>query len=141
MVVEGCAPFAKEVAGSVYESEDEEEGVEMERALTTGAVTSHGPIEFPEPLFKALRFILMAFVAFFRTCLRPYIQPELFEPFPPSNIEDALQNARARMKVLKEISLESTPERRRKDVVREMAAIEKSLSRIEKMSTKFNLSK
>lgn len=138
MTLEGCAPYVKEAAGYADESDDDEETLERERALTTdapNAVARH-PIKLPEPLFKALRLIAMAFLAIFRTCLMPYIQPELFDPFTPSTVEDALLSARARMKLLENISLKSVSERRRKDVSREIASIEKSISRIEKMSTK-----
>ena len=40
------------------------------------------------------------------------------------------------MKLLEKLSSESVPERRKKDVARELGIIEKSIGRIEKMSTK-----
>ena len=40
------------------------------------------------------------------------------------------------MKLLEELSSESVPERRKKDVAREIGIIEKSIGRIEKMSKK-----
>lgn len=137
IVLEGCAPYAKTVEGSPDESEDEDED-ETEGALITGAPTavSRGPIELPEPIFKVLRLIVVAFVTIFHTCLRPYLPSELFDPPNPSTVEEALCSARARVKLLDSISLKSAPERRRKDVSREIALIGKSLDRIEKMSTK-----
>lgn len=139
MVAEGCIPYAKEVEGYVEGSEDEEDNLETAEATGVSIVPHRGPLELPEPIFKALRFIMMTFFTIFCSFLSPYIQPELFDPFPPSTVEEAVQNARARMKLLEDISLKSVSERRRKDVTREMVLIEKSLSRIEKMSTKANV--
>ena len=137
MILEGCASCAK-LEGSAEEGEDEDEDETLENALIAGApkAMARHPIELPDPVFKVLRFIMMAFVTIFRTCLWPYIQPELFDPFPPSSVEEALQSTRARMKLLEEISLKSASERRRNDISREIALIGKSIDRIEKMSTK-----
>mmetsp|Transcript_36945 Transcript_36945/g.64720 ORF Transcript_36945/g.64720 Transcript_36945/m.64720 type:complete len:293 (-) Transcript_36945:198-1076(-) len=135
MILEGCAPRAK---SSADESEDEDEGETLENSLIAGApkTVARYPIELPDPVFKVLRFIMMSFVTLFRTCLWPYIQPELFNPFPPSSVEEALQSTRARMKLLEVISLKSASERRKNDISREIALIGKSIDRIEKMSTK-----
>lgn len=139
MIIDGCAPYIKEaVDDNADESEEDEEEIQQkDGALTAGSpkTMARGPISLPDPIFKAIRFVMMACVAFFRACLWPYIQPELFDPIPPHSIEEALQSTRARMKLLKEISLKSVSERRRKDISREMLLIEKSLSRIEKMSS------
>lgn len=130
MIAGGCAPYAKEAEGPESDGEDEDETMETEVAL---APASRGPIVLPDPVFKALRFILMSFVTIFRTYLQPYIQPELFDPIPPSSVEEALGSARERVKLLEEIGCKSIPESRRKDVAREIASIEKSINMIEKI--------
>ena len=140
MTVKGCAPFAKEVEeGTPDESEDEDE---LETILTAQAPPSQevarGAIKLPEPVVKVLRHIVVAFIIIFRTCLRPYLPPKLFEPIPPDNVRDSLADVRVRMKELEEISLKSAPDRRKTDVSREIALIKKSLERIQQIASKRN---
>mmetsp|Transcript_2624 Transcript_2624/g.4016 ORF Transcript_2624/g.4016 Transcript_2624/m.4016 type:complete len:267 (+) Transcript_2624:95-895(+) len=140
MILKGLAPYVKATEGPAELSEDEteDEDEELENALTSDTPTTvaRHPMKLPDPIINALRFVLAAFVSNFRTYLRPYAPPDLFDPFPPSSVEDALRSTRANTKLLEEISLKSVPERRRKDVSREMALIAKSIDRIEKMTKK-----
>lgn len=133
MVLEGCAPYAKEVDGTQDESEDEDE-IETTLSLETPAV----PVarELPEPIFKVLQIIVLASVTFFRTCLRPYLPSKLFDSFPPTTVEDGVAGVRERVKDLEIISLKSISQGQRNNVSQEIALIEKSLIRIEKMCTK-----
>ena len=139
MIVEGCAPFAKELEGTPEESEDEDD---LETALAAETPQSQevarSQLELPEPVFRVLRHIVAAFVMIFRTCLRPYLPPKLFEPFLPDNVEESLADVRQRMKALEDISLKSVPDRRKTDVSREIASIHKSLDRIQQMACKKN---
>jgi len=140
MILGECAPFAK-VEGSADETEDEDDGAEaLENALAAGAPKSmaYTPLILPDSVIKVLRYIMMTIVTLFRNYLEPYIQPELFDPFPPSSVKEALQSARARVKFLEEVSLKSSSERRKKDISREIALIGKSFDRIEKMSVNSN---
>jgi len=138
LILEGCAPRAKETERSAEESEDEDAEEELESALTktdSRNTVARQPMRLPDPVFKALRFIMAMFVSIYRACLRPYIQSELLDPFPPSSVEEALRTTRESTKLLEEISLKSTSERHRKDVSRQIALISKSIDRIEKMTT------
>mmetsp|Transcript_16209 Transcript_16209/g.29302 ORF Transcript_16209/g.29302 Transcript_16209/m.29302 type:complete len:145 (+) Transcript_16209:95-529(+) len=140
MILKGIAPYMKETEGHAELSEDEteDEDEELENALTSDTPTTvaHHQMKLPDPIINALRFVMAAFVSIFRTYVRPYAPPELFDPFPPTSVEDALLSTRANTKLLEEISLKSSPERRRKDILREMTLIAKSIDRIEKMTTK-----
>ena len=133
--VEGCKQYAKEVEGP--EEDDEEESTDDKALLAIKNNTtniSHGPIELPEPIIRALRMIMMVFVTLFRALVEPYIPPELLNPFPPSTVDEAMESVRARMDLLEEISLKSVTERRKTDIDKEVKVIKKSLSRIEQIS-------
>jgi hypothetical protein len=132
MILEGCIPYAKEVAKSGESEDEEDEVLEPNEATSTGLPKTMACI--PEVLFKVLRFIMMMIVTVFRTYVRPYIQSDLFEPSPLSNVEESLQHARKVLKQLEEISLSSVSERIRLDVLKEITLIEKSVNRIEEIS-------
>ena len=137
MVSEECASYsnAMQVDGSDDEDdesdvEEEENSPKREEALAAATV--------PTLLRQTAQFVLMIFGTIIRTCLsvlRPYI-PESLVIVPPSSVEEAASLTRVSVKLLEELSCESVPERRKKDVSREIGIIEKSIGRIEKMSTK-----
>lgn len=139
MTLKGCAPFVKEAPGSSEDDADEGEGEEV--AWTTvarEAAAAQRPMQMPDPVSKAVRFVVALFISIFRTFIRPYVPPELLDPRPPSSVEEALRNARASSRMLEEMSLKSAPESRRKAVSREIALIAKSIDRIEKMTNESN---
>lgn len=138
MILKGCAPFAKEVHGSSEDSENEGEGEELGLTTVTQAVVAPYPIKLPDPVCKALRFIVAIFISIFRMFVKPYTPLELFDPFPPTSIEEALRRMRASSKILEEISLKSISESRRKVISREIALITKSIDKIEKTANKSN---
>ena len=140
-ILEECASFATQAEGSEDDddhSEVDEEEDTKEEALVAIAPT-RGPLQLPDPLFKMLRMLSIICITFFHSCLttlRRYVQPELFDPIPNASVDEALADTRTRVKLLEDISLKSVSERRKKDISREITLIEKSLTRIEKMSTR-----
>lgn len=132
MISEGCGPYAKEAVDSEDDSEVEEDNLD---GLTVSTPASaRGFVKLPDPVYKVLRSMLMMLVTIFRACIRPYLPPELFE-FAPSSIEEALLSARTSVKSLEELSMQAVSERQRKDISREIRAIEKSMTTIEQIST------
>ena len=141
-ILEECASFATQAEGSEdddeHSEEDEEEG-SKEEAVAAIEQTRGRPLQLPDPLFKMLRMLSIICITFFHSCLttlRRYVQPELFDPIPNASVDEALADTRTRVKLLEDISLKSVSERRKKDIIREIRLIEKSLTRIEKMSTR-----
>lgn len=144
-ILEECASYATKVEGSEDDddddSEEDDEDDTKEEAVAVIAQT-RGPLQLPDPLFKMLRMLSVICITFFRSCLtalRRYVQPELFDPIPNTSVDEALVDTRTRVKLLEDISLKSVSERRKKDISREITLIEKSLTRIEKMSTRGSL--
>ena len=126
MIVQECTKYATIVG----ESDDDDEVEEKIQKVERLAVQIRHPIQLPNIIVVAIVTILRAFL----TILRPFVRRESLEPlFQSSSIEDAVQNTRNRIKELEEISLKSVAERRRKDISREIASMEKSVSRIETM--------
>lgn len=140
-ILEECASYATKVEGSEDDDDDSEEDDEEDTKEEAVAPT-RGPLQLPDPLFKMLRMLSVICITFFRSCLtalRRYVQPELFDPIPNTSVDEALADTRTRVKLLEDISLKSVSERRKKDISREITMIEKSLTRIEKMSTRGSL--
>ena len=142
-IFEECASYATKVEGSEDDDDDSEEDDEEDTKEGAVAVApTRGPLQLPDPLFKMLRMLSVICITFFRSCLtalRRYVQPELFDPIPNTSVDEALADTRTRVKLLEDISLKSVSERRKKDISREITLIEKSLTRIEKMSTRGSL--
>lgn len=137
-IVDSCKTYSKEVVGDEGEEEEDDETLEDALASSKFTEVSCTPIQLPEPIFNALRIIMMFFATLFRAYVQPYIQPELLNPFPPSSVDEALHGVRARVRLLEDISLKSVSERRKMDIVKEMKVIEKSLGRIERISKTTN---
>jgi len=129
MIVQECTKYATRV-GESDESDNDDEVEEKIQKVERSAVQTRLPIQLPNAIVVAIVTILRAFL----TILRPFVRRESLEPlFQSSSIEDAVQSTRNRIKELEEISLKSVAERRRKDISREIASMEKSVSRIETM--------
>jgi len=125
MIGQECTKYAT-IVGESDESDDDDETQKLERSV----VQTSRPIQLPNVIVVAIVTVLRAFL----TILRPFVRAESLEPlFQSSSIEDAVQSTRNRIKELEEISLKSVAERRRKDISREIASMEKSVSRIETM--------
>ena len=130
MIVEECTKYATMVGESDESEDDDGEVQEKTRKVERSVVQTRRPIQLPNVIVVAVVTILRAFL----TILRPLVRRESLEPlFQSSSIEDAVQSTRNRIKELEEISLKSVAERRRKDISREIASMEKSVSRIETM--------
>lgn len=128
MIVQECAKYATIVDDASDESDDEAEMEEKTQKVEGAAVQTRRPFQLPNVIVVAVVTILRAFL----TVLRPFIRVESLEPlFQLTSIDEAVQSTRNRIKELEEISLKSVAERRRKDVSREIASMEKSVSRIE----------
>ena len=136
MVSEECASYSNAMLIDGSDDEDDESEVEEEENNLKKEALAAATV--PTMLRQTAQFVLMIFVAIIRTCLsvlRPYI-PDSLVLVPPSSVEEAASLTRVSMKLLEELSSESVPERRKKDVAREIGIIEKSIGRIEKMSKK-----
>jgi len=130
MIIQECTKYAT-IVGESDESNDNDEVEEKIQKVERSAVQiRHHHIQLPNVIVVAIVTVLRAFL----TILRPFVRAESLEPlFQSSSIEDAVQSTRNRIKELEEISLKSVAERRRKDISREIASMEKSVSRIETM--------
>lgn len=136
MVSEECASYSNAMLIDGSDDEDDESEVEEEENNLKKEALAAATV--PSMLRQTAQFVLMIFVTILRTCLsvlRPYI-PDSLVLVPPSSVEEAASLTRVSMKLLEELSSESVPERRKKDVAREIGIIEKSIGRIEKMSKK-----
>ena len=120
MVSEECASYSNAMLNDGSDDEDDESEVEEEEHNLKKEEASM--------LRQTAQFVLMIFVTILRTCSLVLV--------PPSSVEEAASLTRVSMKLLEELSSESVPERRKKDVAREIGIIEKSIGRIEKMSKK-----
>lgn len=128
MIVQECAKYATIVDDASDESDDEAEMEEKTQKVEGAAVQTRRPFQLPNVIVVAVVTILRAFL----TVLRPFVRVESLEPlFQLTSIDEAVQSTRNRIEELEEISLKSVAERRRKDVSREIASMEKSVSRIE----------
>ena len=137
MVSEECASYSNAMLNDGSDDEDDESEVDEEEN-NPKKEESIAAATIPTMLRQTAQFVLMIFVTILRTCLsvlRPYI-PDSLVLVPPSSVEEAASLTRVSMKLLEELSSESVPERRKKDVAREIGIIEKSIGRIEKMSKK-----
>ena len=129
MIVQECTKYAT-IVGESDKSDDDDEVEEKIQKVERSVVQTRRPIQLPNVIVVAVVTILRAFL----TILRPFIKAESLEPlFKPTSIGDAVQSTRNRIKELEEISLKSVAERRRKNISREIASMEKSVSRIETM--------
>ena len=138
MVSEECASYSNAMLNDGSDDEDDESEVEEEEN-NLKKEESFAAATVPNMLRQIAQFVLMIFVAIICTCLsilRTYIPESSLVIVLPSSVEEAASLTRVSMKLLEELSCGSVPERRKKDVAREIGIIEKSIGRIEKMSKK-----
>lgn len=129
--VEACKPFVKEAAPG----EDGEEDDEMDESVAAGDnVVGRSPIILPEAVVAVVRMILMVLLTLFRTYVKPFIQPELLNPLPPSSIDEALQDVRTRLDLLENVTLKSVSGKSKQVISRELTSIKQALDRIEDVS-------
>lgn len=129
--VEACKPFVKEAAPG----EDGEEDDEMDESVAAGDnVVGRSPIILPEAVVAVVRMILMVLLTLFRTYVKPFIQPELLNPLPPSSVDEALQDVRTRLDLLENVTLKSVSGKSKQVISRELTSIKQALDRIEDVS-------
>lgn len=129
--VEACKPFVKEATPG----EDGEEDDEMDESVAAGDnVVGRSPIILPEAVVAVVRMILMVLITLFGTYVKPFIQPELLNPLPPSSIDEALQDVRTRLDLLENVTLKSVSGKSKQVISRELKSIKQALDRIEDVS-------
>ncbi|KAL7461878.1 hypothetical protein ACHAXS_002285 [Conticribra weissflogii] len=153
-MVEGCQRYAVVMEeGDDDEVEEEEEHREeageedsLENAMEAAndnnkneTASKHQliptPIPLPEPIIHILRTILMLLFAAFRSYVRPYIQSELLDPFPPATVDEALESVEKRIELLEEIcDTADETKKRKKDVERELKVMRDAMGRIRNIS-------
>ena len=124
LIIEGCKPYAKEIEG-----DDEEVYDEMEEEPEATAEESKDIIcDLP-----FIRFIITLGAKIF---LWPFIKLDLFDPFPPATVDDAIMNVRRRVVLLEKISCDGvTDDEQMKKLAKEMKAIQLSLKNIEEIAS------
>lgn len=125
LTIEGCKPYVKEVAANDEEEDDEEEEDEDESAEEESK-----DIICDLPIF---RFLIRLGAKIF---LWPFIKLDLFDPFPPVTMGEAVTNVRRRVVLLEKISKNDDVNDEQKDVLaKELKAIQASLKKIEAITT------
>jgi len=149
-MVEGCKRYAFVIKDGGEEEEEAEEEDSLENSVEATNDDSKNsvnnktkskqkliptPIPLPEPIIHILRTILMILFAAFRSYVRPYIQSELLDPFPPATVEEALESVEKRMELLEEVcdTVDKTKERK-KDVEREIKVMRDAMGKIRQIS-------
>ena len=124
LIIEGCKPYAKEIEG-----DDEEVYDEMEEEPEATAEESKDIIcDLP-----FIRFIITLGAKIF---LWPFIKLDLFDPFPPATVDDAIMNVRRRVVLLEKISCDGVKDdEQMKKLAKEMKAIQLSLKNIEEIAS------
>ena len=133
LIAEGCKPYAKVIAGGEEEEDEvEEQGVREahyldEEELDDAAESKDIICDIP-----LIRFIITLGAKIF---LWPFIKLDLFDPFPPTTVDEALTNVRRRVALLEKISGNGMTEEQKDQVAKEMKAIQVSLKNIEAISS------
>jgi len=125
LITEGCRPYAKEIARDDAEEEedgDDEDDVEKEVDEI---------VEESSDIICDLPFIRFFITLGAKIFLWPFIKLDLFDPFPPTNVDEALTNVRRRVALLEKISCDGVTDVQKDKVVNEVKAIQSSLRNIE----------
>ncbi|KAL7425921.1 hypothetical protein ACHAXM_000238 [Skeletonema potamos] len=122
LTAEGCKPYAKEIAGD-EEGDDDDVGEKPEESKD---------IICDLPL---IRFLITLGAKIF---LWPFIKLDLFDPFPPSTVDEALTSVRRRVALLEKISCDRVTDEQKDRVAKEMKAIQASLKNIEAIASASN---
>mmetsp|Transcript_1262 Transcript_1262/g.2047 ORF Transcript_1262/g.2047 Transcript_1262/m.2047 type:complete len:455 (-) Transcript_1262:125-1489(-) len=126
LITEGCKPYAKEIAGDEEEEVEEDEGDEEEIDDTA---EESKDIICDLPL---IRFFITLGAKIF---LWPFIKLDLFDPFPPTTVDEALTNVRRRVALLDKISCDRVTDEQKDELAKEMKAIQASLKHIEAITS------
>jgi hypothetical protein len=124
LIVEGCKPYAKEIAG---DDEVEDDGVEEEEPDATAEESKDIICDLP-----LIRFLITLGAKIF---LWPFIKLDLFDPFPPTTVDEALTSVRRRAALLYKISCDGVTDEQKDNVTKEMKAIQASLKNIEAIAS------
>lgn len=122
LITEGCKPYAKESVGDDEEEVEDEDDVEKELDEI---------VEESSDIICDLPFIRFFITLGAKIFLWPFIKLDLFDPFPPTNVGEALTNVRRRVALLEKISCDGVTDEQKDKVVNEMKAIQSSLKNIE----------
>ena len=126
LIIKGCKPYAKEVAENDKEDDDDDEEEDEDES----AEEESKDIICDLPLF---RFLIRLGAKIF---LWPFIKLDLFDPFPPITMDEAVTNVRRRVVLLEKISKNDDVNDEQKDVLaKELKAIQASLKKIEAITT------
>lgn len=128
LIIEGCKPFAKEHAGD-EEEEEEEEKVDVDEELDK--ITA----EESKDIICDLPFIRFFITLGAKIFLWPFIKLDLFDPFPPATVDEALTNVRRRVGLLEKISCDGVTDEQKDKVAKELKAIQASLKNIEAITS------
>jgi hypothetical protein len=123
LITKRCAPFAKEVEMTDADDNDEDE-------IDTNAEESkHIVCDLP-----IIRFLITLGAKIF---FWPFMRLDLFDPFPPTSVDEALTNVRRRLVLLERMSLERVmdDEQKKDSLAKEMIAIKASLHNIEAIAS------
>ena len=126
LITEGCKPYAKEIAGDEEEEVEEDEGDEEEIDDTA---------EESKDIICDLPFIRFFITLGAKIFLWPFIKLDLFDPFPPTTVDEALTNVRRRVALLDKISCDGVTDEQKDELAKEMKAIQASLKHIEAITS------
>eukprot|EP00985_Skeletonema_marinoi_P021069 scaffold12734_cov103-Skeletonema_marinoi.AAC.2 len=126
LITEGCKPYAKEIAGDDEEEEKEDESDEEEIDDTA---------EESKDIICDLPFIRFFITLGAKIFLWPFIKLDLFDPFPPTTVDEALTNVRRRVALLDKISCDRVTDEQKDELAKEMKAIQASLKHIEAITS------
>ncbi|KAL3805354.1 hypothetical protein HJC23_009061 [Cyclotella cryptica] len=134
-IVEGCKPYAIGEPGEPEDAEEEESDLLAQDSIPScDTKVAQRSTEMSETARTALHMLIAVFAAFFRNYVQPYIPSEFLQAPEPSSVEEALQNVRQRILVLKDISLKSVSKENNAQVCNEIKAIEQSLDNIQRVT-------
>ncbi|KAL7493919.1 hypothetical protein ACHAWT_002719 [Skeletonema menzelii] len=126
LIVEGCKSYTKEIAGDEEDEEEEEVDVEEEFEETA---------EESKDIICDLPFIRFFITLGAKIFLWPFIKLDLFDPFPPTTVDEALTNVRRRVGLLEKISCDGVTDEQKHRVAKELKAIQASLKNIEAITS------
>eukprot|EP00984_Skeletonema_dohrnii_P011186 scaffold4439_cov134-Skeletonema_dohrnii-CCMP3373.AAC.8 len=128
LITEGCKPYAKEIAGDDQEEEEEDEDDVDEEEIDDTAEES-------KDIICDLPFIRFFITLGAKIFLWPFIKLDLFDPFPPTTVDEALTNVRRRVALLDKISCDGVTDEQKDELAKEMKAIQASLKHIEAITS------
>jgi hypothetical protein len=139
-IVEGSTEYAVEVEGE-SDSEEPEKPMYNEDIIPSPvndkvngeATTISRSAELSEAKNSALKTLLLVLASLFQKYFQPYTSYKYSE-IQPTSVSECLDYVHQRIGVLKDVCLVSVHEELREEVLTEIAKIEESLKKIERMS-------